>query len=465
MPKKQKSPPSSREAIAIPFINTSPIVDIGLLYLLLPIWWAIGIEQIIWPVGLVLIGLRVFSNLNFKIKLVPTTKWLFWFIIVHLLSGLFIVESFRWLTFARNLSTYVLAFLLVLILTNRIKSHGEIDYLLRRLIFVMTIASLVGLLGIFGIWRPNFQSLLGSFLPDWIVKTTYGGAIAFKETGQEDWFAGLGKYYRVNSFFNFATMYASALAISVPIALYHINRSRGLRAKFFWFFSLIVMVSNLLFTTGRVAIISLGLGATYFLFRYSESKKNVRALTAVVAFLAVFASLVMSLREGNIPPSFYEENINRVVFSRGQGSFVSRERVYRQTLKGVMERPVLGWGTERDFPKSRFPAGSHSYYLGILYKQGFIGLLIFMGIWFSLWRGTKPSKLNRSADPSNRSKLMLMHYARFVIMAAMINSLTDSLDLDATTMAVMWLIFALAISSHHIGSQEGKEARVGARSC
>src|SRR5690606_2353644 len=82
-----------------------------------------------------------------------------------------------------------------------------------------------------------------------------------------------------------------------------------------------------------------------------------------------------------LPTGFVADAIESTVYARGSGSATSRTTIYVATVAGLMERPFLGWGTERDITtvdNFALPAGSHSYYLGFAYKHGLLGLAVLL---------------------------------------------------------------------------------------
>jgi O-antigen ligase len=142
--------------------------------------------------------------------------------------------------------------------------------------------------------------------------------------------------------------------------------------------------------------------------------------------------------------------IDMALYSRGEGSANTRYKIYVKTFESFLERPFFGWGTERDVKGLAYPLGSHSYYLGTLYKQGIIGFLIFISIILSIWSNIRTK--NIFVEKFN----LFFKYGQFMMLVFMINSFTDVLDLDATTMMFLWLIISLLVVSRRIIIQKTK---------
>ena len=134
-----------------------------------------------------------------------------------------------------------------------------------------------------------------------------------------------------------------------------------------------------------------------------------------------------------------------------------RAELYGETLRRWSERPILGWGTEidwlRDVPESGAdvevsvdtreaaadspPLGSHSQYLGILFKQGALGLVAFAAILVLLLAAA-------------RAVLSSRQFAIWLVVAAMITTLisgvTESLWLDPAAAIIVAITWGLVLS-------------------
>ena len=133
--------------------------------------------------------------------------------------------------------------------------------------------------------------------------------------------------------------------------------------------------------------------------------------------------------------------VEATAFARGAGSVDARSAVYRSTVSGFLERPLLGWGTERDIPGQRYPAGSHSTYLGVLYKHGLVGFVCLLGVLASGWLAIRPA-----ARLEGTAAYDLLRFGQWTYVAVLLNGFTDVLDLDATTLILIYSIFGTLIA-------------------
>jgi O-antigen ligase len=400
---------------------------------LFPLWWFLGMEQFLWcfAIGLIFVQFCIYSKAEFRINII--TLLLAFFLVVYGISFFSITEKMRYITYFRNLSTYLTAFMLLVITWNVVDKWWQIEKLLKAIVVVMLIASVVGVLAFsFEIFRVQFKSLTGYFIPSAISKTGYGSVIAVRNIGYYNWFLGLGTYFRVSSFFLYSTMFSSALAITLPIALFLRNINKGIK-KFFYTLSVVIMGLALLFTTGRVAIMAILVG--YVLFRFISIRSSAIKFSIVGIGFIVCSLFLLWLEQTGI----LYQIIDLLLYSRGEGSANTRMKIYIQTFNSFLERPIFGWGTERDVKGLAYPLGSHSYYLGTLYKQGVVGFTLFIAIVVLIW-----NKLKVKIFIDNNFT-RFFKYGQFLMLVYIINSFTDVLDLDATTMFFLWLILSLLI--------------------
>jgi len=414
------------------------VSELYYLILLFPLWWFLGMEQFLWcfAIGLIFIQFCIYNKWEFRINII--TLLLALFLVVYGISFFSIIEKMRYITYFRNLSTYLTAFMLLVITWNVIDKWWQIEKLLKAVIVVMLIASIVGILGFsFELFRIQFKSLTGYFMPNTIAKTGYGSVIAVRNIGFYNWFMVIGDYFRISSFFLYSTMFSSTLAITLPIALFLSNINKGMRRNFY-IFSVIMMGLALLFTTGRVAIMAFCVG--YIIFRFI-SIKSFALKSSILGVAFILSSLFLILLEQS---GVLYEIIDLLLYSRGEGSANARSKIYIQTFNSFLDKPIFGWGTERDVKGLAYPLGSHSYYLGTLYKQGIVGFTLFIAIIVLICNKLKVKVY------SDNNFTRFFKYGQFLMLVYIMNSFTDVLDLDATTMLFLWIILSLLIVAKRI---------------
>ena len=414
------------------------ISELNYLIIFFPLWWFLGIEQFFWclTVGLIFIQFCIYNKDKFRVNIIILV--LTFFLVIYGISFFSIVEKMRYITYFRNLSTYLTSLMLLIITWNVIDKWWQIEKLLKAIVFAMLISSLVGILAFsFEIFRVEFQSFTGYFFPCFITETGYGRVIATRNVGYYNWFMGLGTYFRISSFFLYSTMFASTLAITLPIAFFLRNIKKGVE-RHLYSLTIVIMGLALFFTTGRVAIMAIFV--CFIIFRFLGIRSSVIKLSTVLLGVLLCSIFLFWLEQTG---ALYQI-IDLVLYSRGEGSASTRMEIYIQTFNGFLERPFLGWGTERDVKGLAYPLGSHSYYLGTLYKQGVFGLLFFITLIIMIW-----NKLKVKGNIDNNFT-RFFKYGQFLMLVYIMNSFTDVLDLDSTTMLFLWLILSLLIVGKRI---------------
>jgi O-antigen ligase len=230
-------------------------------------------------------------------------------------------------------------------------------------------------------------------------------------------------------------MSATAMAAAIPLAVYGMLRADTRWRRVFSGAAVVLLGAALLASTGRVAALGLASGGGVMLVALLVRKRWTRTAFAIVAVTALVGAVQY------IGPAGVLNLADQLVYARGDGSVTSRTEVYRATLSGIAERPVLGWGTERDVEGLLYPAGSHSYYLGVAYKHGLVGLCVLSALCWRLWRDSTPTG---AEHPKTRTLLMC---ARWTFMAVAVNAITDAPDLDAITLQAFWTVAGIAVGS------------------
>ncbi len=441
-----EAPP--KRSLSLPFIDTEPLFDVQLAFLLLPVWWLLGVEQFIWPIVFGWATLKLLYLQRLRVAANPPLRWFAAFLVAVMFSSLFIVEPERWFSFVRNLGAFTAGFLVLLIITNRARSWKNIEKTLDVTLITILVAGSMGLLAIVGIWRPQIHSFIGNLLPSAVANTSYGQTIVIRTLGGRAWFAGLGNYFRLSGLFLFSNSYSSALVYTIPFLFYKLSQKRGL-AKIPWGMGILLLLINLVYTTGRVATIALLVGAIFFGLLYSKQRRINRVFMSLGLSMAIVLVLLTAALElsgsgsGTGLTDQATEAVGALVFARGSGSFTSRFGVYEATLSSFMERPLLGWGTERDHPGLRFPMGSHSEYLAILYRHGLIGFTALAGMLISTWIVTRPP---RSMAAYTKERTFLC-YGRWFIVTAIVNNIMNNPSTDATAYVFLWTIIGLLVAT------------------
>ena len=245
----------------------------------------------------------------------------------------------------------------------------------------------------------------------------------------------------------------------IPFFFLRLSQARGVK-KLLPGLSILLLLFNLILTTGRVATLSLLVGALYFSLFHSLYRRTIRGLVAFILTLAVLLLLFTTVLEmtsvsgsGGVLGQT-SEVIEQFTFARGEGSFTNRSGVYEATLASFRQRPLFGWGTERDVEGLNIPAGSHSEYLAALYRQGLLGFVAIIGLMISVWLATRPPGGTPARSPAGA----FLRYGRWFFVASLINSIMTDPSVDSTTYVLLWVLLALLISTAQLIRRPGEYA-------
>ena len=425
----------------IPLLGTDCYTDLRWILLLFPVWWVLGFEQFIWPVLLLWVVVKLLIRKQFKLRIPPLAGAFALFLISQLFSAIFISASFRYISFIRTFSTFFSVLLLTLIFENADFSDQENGNLIDTVLISISMAGLLGLMAELGLWRPKVNSLISYLLPAAVKNTSYGSVIAYRSLGNPSWFSGLGSYFRLSSLFLYPTLYGSALAFVLPIGFYRFAYPSKVWTKPRSFLLIAVMLYNLIYTTGRTAILSFLLAGLLFLWFFSKQKTQYRLLLILLASLILISFILVSFLDLAVFDQIVEL-LSSFLYARGEGTVVSRLSIYGNTLEDFLRRPLWGWGTERDIEGIKIPLGSHSFYLALLYRFGLAGFSIYcfilLKIWVSLVGIRKPIE---GADADG-----FLRYVKWVVLAGFLDGLFTVPLLDINTLMFFWIPVILGLN-------------------
>jgi len=347
------------------------------LFILHPLFWLIGIDQLVWltfPIFLFLYAILNGIKLRFPFILVL-------FLIVHILSGFSIpFESHAWfylpLYFYKLLAILcaLITFLFIYNLGNNILLFEKI---MKFVIFSIAISVLTSLLITF-VFKKIFIFLapLKYILPKFLLSRGIIQEMLTKSLCEYGIFFDK-KICRISGFFYYPNTLADAILVGVAFVLYFMNYRR------IYIFIFLLFICGLIFTTSRAGITSFLIAFwIYIIFRIFKN--------FYISLLFIFFSLLIFYLCFLTSLSFnsYISNKFKIVKEKvlGARTIKGRENIYEKTWRYIKKRPLLGWGTNRRFYefetlniKIRHPyLGSHSGYLSILFRTGIIGLSVFV---------------------------------------------------------------------------------------
>jgi N-acetylglucosaminyldiphosphoundecaprenol N-acetyl-beta-D-mannosaminyltransferase len=459
------SPEEATERVPRWLHHRAPLREMAIWLLLWPAWWILGIEQFVPSVAFPLLALRLALSGQLELRRYRAVTMAFGlFLLAQLLSAFGIDQARRLLTFGRAFSSWVAAYAVFVLATGVPRSLGDVKRLIWLLAALVAIASLVSVAALLGFrptdWRP-FAELL---VPSSLDRGGYLTQLFERSLARAAFFRPLGEYYRVSSLFLWPLQNASAMAAALPLVGTLTREDAGWKRVLAWVIILLGLV-NLTFTTGRAAmggLVAGGLLVWAFYSRYRRLFWRLAIVTLVLIGVAVVVDLVTPGGSFLLDRGF--STLTAVAFARDRwvrgGSAAARFDTVLGTLRGWLERPVLGWGTAREVPELALPAGTHSTYLGILYKHGAVGLAAFACLLALVWRHSRPIQALARDGKLTWSQALLLG-GRWSLVAVLVDGLTSMPSVDTMAVTLIWLGLGVVIAGRRLlqGEQtkDGKE--------
>jgi len=369
----------------IPFIRTDAMEDLFFIVLLIPLWWILGVKFLIFHVLTAAILIKWFfrsKQAGASRNIPPEVYPLAFFVGLY---GLSLAVNSGNIPFSRiiaslnNLSFWFLGLALMFIVFNAVNRKNILTFLRSFPVFGVMTSFFVLPAFIFGLFTHRvvkLDSVLLKLLPEKWMAVIYEKALLLKSSlvlnivGEDKLFQ---KPFPRSPGFN---IYGTALGLTMIIVIILTLVYFRFRGKKKWLVPVIVLeAAVLLLSLSRTSILGF-LVASGLVFFLAYIKKS--ALIKVVPILLVVLIVVLIF----VPP----QKILDTVSDFRKGSTIWRGKLYEMTIRQAMEKPVLGHGFKpriEDFP---LPLGSHSTFIGVLYKTGFLGLLAFCLFWILVLR-------------------------------------------------------------------------------
>jgi len=398
-------------------LDEATVVLASILIVAVPPMWFLGLDQALWLAAGLVLGIGVIRLRGEDVGK-SAAVWAT-FLGVMVVSGLLGAEGFRWITFARNLlitGTFVLAMLSVAMLARRV---DNLSPLFIALAIFATVNAILSLLPLVTGATFNFETPIAGLVPEEIASTGLGQASLTSRGLADPSYFGGEQFIRPRGLFLFSTSDALAMAVLAPV-LWVAANWQDAELRFWLRLAALAALFALVATTTRSAIIA---ATVAIVVAWTFSHFSWRG----IGVLADGGLLVLN---GILFSGIAERVIDLLTSRSGD----VRSGLYEATIQGWLERPLLGWGTERSWIPG-IPLGSHTWYLGILFEQGVIGLIVvFAGLalllqaarW--LWRGR----------PADRALVAAMA-------AGLIVALTEGLWLDPATSLIVAIAFGLVL--------------------
>jgi polysaccharide biosynthesis protein PslJ len=347
-----------------------------------PVWWALGLAGFIWVIMAIPMALslvmreRVRAPKGIGIWLL----FLFWM----LASGVMLDEPIRWIPFLFRAGQYFSATILLLYIYNAPRRLLDDRVVIVSMAALWVVTVVGGYLGIV-LAGVTFGTPVEALLPGSIASNAYVQTMVHPGFGQVSEFLGF-PWPRPNMPFEYTNDWGASFALLMPFVILGFRRYRSSVTRAFMRTMVVLSVVPLVVSMNRGLWLSLGLGIVFAGVRMAAQGRT-KPLASMLLGVSVIALILgFSPLRGIIEQRFEHQHSNQ-----------GRLTLYEQATAGVLQSPILGYGSPQPNDNPNFPSvGTQGQLWLLLYSHGFPGALLFIS-WYVLvaWR------LRRGKDDLN----------------------------------------------------------------
>jgi len=427
--------------LILPFINTSFATGLKLYFILWPLWWLMGIEQLLPPFFLGWASVRHILRRRGRVRLGDTVPFalllaLWWLVPI----GWVRAEMFD--VFIRTFLVTVTQALILFLFVNCVRTQRDWRSIVVGLDWLSVYILIGMLLFVFGGVRGQIMSAMGYLLPASLYQSSeFFDSIVFRNFGQINpgWHGAFA--YRLSSFALEPADLGTLSLVLIPFTAWRISQRGGLQ-RFLRLLLLAGLLYCFVYAEVRIAYIAFMVGIAFFGFWITGLLQSRNRL---IFWAVITLSAALLLGSGYF---VYQEVWGATVdaFSTVRpGSIFVRLQIYSETFRLLPEHLIAGWGTSIRIEglSSVYAAGTHSTYLEMLFQHGIVGLLLYAGLWITIWQRA----LYWFRHPS--VLISRTFWCMMVITLLMLNirESTSSWMWDQTVTMTVWSIWGLIISA------------------
>jgi len=433
-------------------IKASFAWDLMVFLVLWPVWWLLGIDQLLppfflaWEMGRLLLQRR---RLECSLAIGLAALSLAWCLVP--LPWVQRQYLDNWL---KTLATFGSQAFVIFLFWNAVRSADDWWKVVRGLNVVAAWVAGGGLVFALGLWRGTWTSALGRALPASWTQSEFFSSISLRalgSVGNPDSLLGI----RLSSL----ALHPSGLSmlglLFIPFVVWRLWHARGWR-RVAQGAILAGLCLCLVWSESRFAYLAFAAACVAVLgIEKGWFARRPWLVPLAVGVLAVLVIVLLVVYPG-------WSRIVRVVSDLATawrpGSWRARLRVYEETLRLIPQHPLAGWGVAVRIPgmRSTFSAGSHSGYLAMLFQHGVVGLALYVGLWLAVWREIVHG-LHGRAMP----RWFALRFPWLMSAAAMfalnIRELADGWRWDQLVAMTVWTLWGLILVAPRLGVGTGAQ--------
>lgn len=419
----------------IKFRSPSFIDNLFIFLLLWPVWWILGIDQLIPALFLGWEFIRYLIKSKGKFIVNSTILWTFfsalWWVI-----PIFWVQRADFDVFLKAISTTWAQLIFLILFVNEVKTVETWKKAVLSLNLLSIYFTLAGLIFILNIWTEPITTFIRNFIPASLLESSnFFNDISMRNLGVvTEGLIFVSK--RVISLSYRSGSLATILLIFIPLTYWRITKSKQV-IKFLWIVQLMFLILLLYYTDVRTAYVSFIFGVGFYLFLIIY--QNRRGIWLYISTLLLLSSMIIStvliLTSGTS-----DDLISTFVESRSS----ARITIYRETLLLIPEHIIAGWGHSVQIPElsSGLSAGTHNSYLGSLFQHGIVGFIIHIALWTSV---LKIISYRFNHQKNNQELNLFFNIAASALFALNIRIFFTNWWFDQSTALAIWSLWGLII--------------------
>lgn len=343
-----------------------------LLFLALPLWWALGAAYFVWP--LLTLPLLFSLLMRREVRLPPRFGLWLLFLAWMLLASVQLDDGMSAALFVYRASLYFSATLLFLYLYNSTRDRLPDKAILKAMTLFWAMVVVGGTVGVF-LPHVNFGTPVEALLPDSVLQDKTARYFVHPALSEVMTFLGY-PVGRPKTFFAFSNQWGAAVAVLTPFALAALAETKPRSVPRRALTGLLLLaVIPVTVSLNRGLWLSLGLGLFYAAFRLT-AQGNARALRASLTGAAAVVLLILITPLGGLVQDR---------FTADRNSNNTRLTVYEATYDALRQSPLFGYGspTGAQFDANLPELGTQGQAFTVAFSYGVPALALFAS-WFLL---------------------------------------------------------------------------------
>lgn len=428
--------------IRVPFVTTSFVRNILYYALLWPLWWVLGIEQILLPFFLIFELIRFLLRSNWQVRINTTGLFALALAIWWFAPLLWLDRNYLDI-FLKDIATIWSQAIFLILVINCVKTRADWQNLVKALTIMAAYMAMAGAIYLSGIWRGSFTSAFGLILPSSLVESSvFFKSIAIRSFGD----LSIGQEgllpFRIRGFSLTFSSLSMLCLILIPFSFWQAKVSSGLYRSLLTAITIGLLLC-LIFTESRIAYVALAVAILFYWALHAGILRKRYLLLTIGLALAItgIILLLVYLLQKPIYNAF-----EGFFIDLRPASFIERLNIYVVTLRLLPVHPIAGWGVPVRITgtSNAYSAGTHSSLLGMFFQHGIVGMILYIMLWLSLWKQAIRGMREKHNDRFLASFWIVVATS---FLAFNIRELADSWWWDQSLMFIVWIFWGMVITA------------------